>query len=222
MKCLFQNADIEGYSFSFQPIDSKMYLLLKNGQGLVVDPCINDELLGLLQKSKISSLTVLLTHEHYDHISGVNWLRDHFNCTIWCNEMCAQRILDPRLNLSQHFATLITMHGDPTWSCVNVEPYKCFSNHTFKNQINIVWQGITISMVETPGHSLGSSCYCLDGALLFSGDSLVDGFPTVTRLPGGNKEAFNTITIPFLKQLSPKTMVFPGHGNPASIKNWNL
>lgn len=75
MKCLFQIIDCELYSFSFDLIDSRMYLLISNDKALIIDPCVNTDALQLLKDKNIIDVIVLLTHEHYDHISGVNWVR---------------------------------------------------------------------------------------------------------------------------------------------------
>ena len=65
---------------------------------------------------------------------------------------------------------------------------------------------------ETPGHSKGSICIFLDEKVMFSGDTLVTGFNTIVRLPGGSKKDFYSITIPYLKQLDEDIVVYPGHG----------
>ena len=66
------------YTYDFYPIDSRMYVLLENEKALVIDPCISDDALRLLQENNVTEILVLLSHEHYDHISGVNWLRENF------------------------------------------------------------------------------------------------------------------------------------------------
>jgi hydroxyacylglutathione hydrolase len=80
VKYLFQIADHELHSFSFDPIDSRMYVLIAGNQALIIDPCVDAIALQLLKDINVKDVIVLPTHEHYDHISGVNWARENFRC----------------------------------------------------------------------------------------------------------------------------------------------
>ena len=63
-------------TYSFYPIDSNMYVILENKKALIIDPCVSEEAKEYLKSEQVKEILVLLTHEHYDHISGVNWLRE--------------------------------------------------------------------------------------------------------------------------------------------------
>ena len=63
------------YRLVYEPVASNMYAILKNKVALVLDPHQSDDLVVLFKKERIERVNILLTHEHYDHISGVNWLR---------------------------------------------------------------------------------------------------------------------------------------------------
>ena len=74
-------------SYSFYPIDAKMYLLVENHRAVILDPCVSEEAKEYLQSENVEEIIVLLTHEHYDHISGINWLRESFKRTkVICSE----------------------------------------------------------------------------------------------------------------------------------------
>ena len=80
------------YSVQMPVIDSNMYMLPTENSCLVVDPTVSTEAERILQESNVEKCVVLLTHEHYDHISGVNWLREKVKCEVVCSKICAQRI----------------------------------------------------------------------------------------------------------------------------------
>ena len=80
-----------------------MYLLISGREALVIDPCLSAAALQLLGDRRVTHATVIPTHEHYDHISGVNRLRDNLACTLIASAPCAIGISDPRLNASVHF-----------------------------------------------------------------------------------------------------------------------
>lgn len=204
------------YTYDFYPIDSRMYVLLENEKALIIDPCVSDDALRLLLENKITEILVLLSHEHYDHISGVNWLRENFPTVhVMCSSKCAAALPSPSNNLSNFWEILFVGKDKETQEYVrnmNIQPYSCEADSTFTGEKEMSWEGHSLFLKEAPGHSKGSICILLDGNILFSGDSLVTGYPTITRLPGGSKKDYREITLPYFQSLNPGIMVYPGHG----------
>lgn len=207
--------------FSFEPIDSRMYVWAEDGQAMIIDPCISEAAWEILEKEKVRNAQIILTHEHYDHISGVNWLRDKIDCQVICSENCARRLCDPQKNLSAYFNILFMNHTEEIKRQISELQAKCYSCHadvTFSVKKEISIGSIHLDLRETPGHSSGSICaYLSEQQILFSGDTLVNGTPTVTRLPGGSKKDFQRYTVPWLKKLPSNVIVFPGHGEIAIL-----
>ena len=54
-------------SYSFYPIDAKMYLLVENHRAVILDPCVSEEAKEYLQSENVEEIIVLLTHEHYNY-----------------------------------------------------------------------------------------------------------------------------------------------------------
>lgn len=204
------------YTYDFYPIDSRMYILLENKKALVIDPCISEEALQLLKENGVAELLVLLTHEHYDHISGVNWLRENFSSVeVLCSLKCAEALPNPSKNLSHFWEVLFVGKDEETQEYVrnmNIQSYSCEADRTFEGEYRMSWEGHSLWLKETPGHSPGSICIFLDGDRMFSGDSLVTGYSTILRLPGGKKKDFYSITVPFFETLDSEISVYPGHG----------
>ena len=67
-----------------------MYVIIENDNALIIDPHEDDEILKRLEN--IKNVTILLTHEHPDHISGVYWFQEKFNCKLICTKYCAEYI----------------------------------------------------------------------------------------------------------------------------------
>ncbi len=115
MKCSSPICDIEIHVFKFQPIDSCMYVLLLNEESvdsaIVIDPCKSKEAVDLLHDREISNLNIILTHEHYDHISGVNYLRNLFACSIISNKICAEMIKDPKKKTAPHIFEALFLYA---------------------------------------------------------------------------------------------------------------
>lgn len=75
---------------------------------------------------------------------------------------------------------------------------------------------VTAQVLHTPGHTPGSVCIALDGAVL-TGDTLFPGGPGATRL---DHSSFDTIIESIstkLFTLPGETIVFPGHGASTTI-----
>ena len=198
---------IERYQSPY--LASQMYIVKENNKAIIIDPFCLD--VTLLKKLTVEYL--FLTHEHYDHISGVNFLKKYFNCKVYCEEKCALRIQNPRYNMSAYFDILA---GIPEFQAYGnsmpcVEPYHCSADKVFFEDTSIYWQGHEIRLMKTPGHTAGSACYLIDNKYLFSGDTLFAELETETGFPTGSKKDFKNITLNKLRNISSDVIVLPGH-----------
>lgn len=197
-------------------LKSNMYLITENGHALLIDPCFDEGLINDLIKKEIIIDYFLLTHEHYDHISGVNLWKEYFPKTeVICGEICAQRIQNSRANSSRYFEAFCQIQ---TWAKdqkqIPGSEFVCHADRTFSNGDFVIWQGHKLFFKEAPGHSPGSMLIFLDGIILFSGDSLMRDHLAATRFPGGNTKIYNEQTLPFIMSLSENIKVYPGHMEP--------
>ncbi len=80
---------------------------------------------------------------------------------------------------------------------------------------------LQLRAIKTPGHTPGSVCFLLDKhRILFSGDTLFPGGPGATKFEGGDfPTIINSIENRLFKELSPETLVLPGHGSSTTIGN---
>lgn len=192
-------------------LSSNMYLLTEDNHGLIIDPYdgFHEEISAACNKID----HILLTHEHYDHISGANALRERCGCRIICSETCGQRIQNSTHNFSRYYEAYASLQtGEPVHEGVlPVEEYFTRADEVFSGQTVISWHGHELVLTETPGHSPGSICILVDGNLLFSGDTLLQGDVAVTRFPGGSRRQYEQTALPYLRGLAGDTTVYPGH-----------
>lgn len=214
MKCLYPIAEHPVYSFEMPVIASNMYLLPMEDSCLIVDPFVSGEAAKLLQEKDIKECLVLLTHEHLDHISGVNWLRSLYPCKVLCSEACGERITDPRKSGAAYFEALFFSHSQQEQKLIgdmmDLE-YACEADQTYSGEMEFQWQGLAIKLRETPGHSLGSQIISVNYRFFFTGDSLIPGQAVITRLPGGSKKDFKEKALPYLQSMPEDSVIFPGH-----------
>lgn len=214
------------YVYSMPVLDSRMYIMPNDQEdnspsALIIDPLVCEDALPVL--TGLSSATILLTHSHYDHISGINWLHTILPCTVLCSEICARKLTDPHKNLSAFSAALVMdKTGQEQKQCMEYFDleYACNADKTFPQETTFDFGSYHVELIYTPGHSDCSQCIRmttkkqgLSPIIVFTGDSLVNGHDVITRLPSGSKKDYREITKPFLDTLSDDTLIMPGHGD---------
>lgn len=211
--------------YSFYPIDSSMYIMLGTESALIIDPCVDENAYQLILQNSIKKAFILLTHEHFDHISGVNWWKGKLNCTVICTSACASNICDSRRNASLHYDVLfLFMSKEAQEEAIkqNIQPFTCEADKVFDDRLVLSWDNHLIVMASTPGHSPGSCCIMFDDEYCFTGDSLLQNMPTITRLPKGNRVQYKHTVEHYLKKLPANCIICPGHGEPFNVSEVNF
>ena len=141
---------------------------------------------------------VFLTHSHHDHIFGINDLMESYpDCTIYLSEAGVEVLASDKLNFSKYVGPVVSYKGE------NLITFE-------KNTEVELFPGVFLSTIPTPGHSLDSVTYKVDG-YLFTGDAYILGTPVVTKLRGGNrKQSSKSIEI-IQSLLNQGMMLCPGH-----------
>ena len=194
------------------PVTSNCFVLHEpnSNQCLIIDPGSDDNytLLDYLKQYELSPNTIILTHEHFDHIWGVVELSEHYTFELICNQVCANAIVNPKKNLS-------LFHDQVGFSILNKVITVEILNHEF------IWNGRQLKLIQTPGHSEGSISIQLD-EMLFCGDLLIQGEKTVTKLPGGSVTKLNETFKKLKSELSPETLIHSGHGESFPFKKYYI
>jgi glyoxylase-like metal-dependent hydrolase (beta-lactamase superfamily II) len=172
-------------------------------EAIVFDPADHGkEILDKLQAKGITPVAICLTHGHFDHILGVAKLKQLAHIEIYANEDEKELLGNESLNCSSHVGRLCTVTPD----------------HLLKDGETFTIAGITLQMIATPGHTVGSCCYyCKDAGILISGDTLFEGSVGRTDLPTGSMSALVRSIKEKLFQLPDDTVVYPGHGDSTTI-----
>ena len=67
------------HQFVWWAINSNTYVICGKESLLIVDPVDSEEFYQFVQKQPVQKALVLLTHGHYDHVSGLNKLRQIYS-----------------------------------------------------------------------------------------------------------------------------------------------
>ena len=193
-------------------MDSRTYLVSCDPYAdvVVIDPG-NADISGvtcILEHRHWSPMWIFLTHEHFDHIAGVNQLKLRYPCRLACLRACAQNITQPKQNMS-FFLDGVGFVCSPADCCYEDLKY------------SVPWHDYRIEFKCTPGHSPGSACVSV-GSYLFTGDTLIPGYATITKFPGGDKVALKKSVGWIMESFNDDTVICPGHGPIMSLGEMNV
>jgi glyoxylase-like metal-dependent hydrolase (beta-lactamase superfamily II) len=166
-------------------------------------PAERKELLDFLESMKLKPVGLVNTHCHFDHLMGVDFLRNEFSIPFGCHAEDAFWIplastqgrsfgIDlPEVQDADHFLT---------------EDQLC---HFGKSELRVI---------HVPGHSPGHVVfYSPEDHFLLAGDVLFYNSIGRFDLPGGNYTQLVENIRKKLLILPPETMVWSGHGAETSI-----
>lgn len=189
------------------PVQANCYLVMENHHALIIDPAdILPNLDEILNQNDCTLDAIVLTHAHFDHISGVDKIVNKFGCDVYLNPNEFDFLLDPDLNSSSAFYMDVTCNA-------NAKPLiEC------KNEI----AGFEVEAIYCPGHSIGSTVLKIEDCL-FTGDVLFQGSIGRMDLATGSVTSMKQ-SLKKLYQLDKDYKVYPGHGPTTSLsqeKKWN-
>ena len=177
---------------------SNSYLLTADGETAVaIDPA-QPRILEEAERKGLHVQYVLLTHGHFDHIGGCAALQG-----AGAKVGCLAR--EKQIALSD--ANMGGAFGFP------VPPFTV--DFTFEDGDVFELCGVKIEAIATPGHTAGSCCYLVEGAL-FTGDTLFAGDVGRCDLPTGSDAALAR-SLKKLAALEGERCVYAGHGADSTL-----
>lgn len=192
--------------FVVNPLDESTFIIYdETGETAVIDcgAFYIDEEKALVDYVAEKGLTLkyhLLTHSHFDHIFGANFL---------CNSFGLAPCMHKN-ELTTYDAATAQMHNlvSDAFTLITPPPGRLFDDHEV-----ITLGNHQLKVLPTPGHTMGGVCYyCAEENLLFSGDTLFYRSIGRTDLFGGNYEQLINSIKQELLVLPSETRVYPGHG----------
>lgn len=173
-----------------------------SGEASVIDPGGEAErIIAFLNEKKLKVKNIFLTHGHFDHILGVQQLKEATGARLVVHEADAVCLRDTHAAL---------------YNSLMPEPFRVAKpDILLKGGERTLVNGVEMLFVHTPGHSPGSMCLFMSN-VLFSGDTLFadtigrSDFPTSD--PAALAESLRN-----LYALNRDFVVYPGHGEPTSL-----
>ena len=218
---------IDIYRFVCQYLSSNLYVILSGSEAVVFDPCEDEELIELLKINKVEKAHILLSHEHYDHISGVFWLKEQIEADIYCQQEAAKALAIGRTRTPALISTVLANEdrkdGGHRYSDFKAKfkPYTIQSDSAFDKEDSFQIGELDFQVTSTPGHSPGGACYILNEDIIFTGDTLLQYDKIILRFSNSKKNVYEEITLPYLRSLKKTMIVLPGHGGPFILSETN-
>ena len=145
---------------------------------------------------------LLTTHYHYDHVSGLQYLKDNFGGIVAVHELDA-----PALESADGSRVLSHFFG--------AECPKVHVDWKLKEGDAIDLDGLKLEVIHTPGHTPGGICFYEPASkTLFSGDTVFDDGIGRTDFDGGSNRDLKRSVEKLVKLYDERGVgiVYPGHG----------
>lgn len=177
----------------------------KTKETMVIDPGGEAEkIIDMLNILEAKVKYIYLTHCHGDHMGALNEVKATKGGKILIHRFDAEGLNNQSINL--------------TWY-IGMEEIKLEADSRVDDKDTIHIGNLEFQIIHTPGHTKGgSSLYCKEQGLLFSGDTLFRGAWGRTDLPTSSLEEIMDSIIHKLMILPEETIVYPGHGKSTKIK----
>ncbi len=189
------------------PVQANSYLLIDNHHSIMIDPGdVYMNIDSVLEENQCDLEAILLTHAHFDHMGGVEWLSKKFDIPVYLNPSEFEFLANPTYNSSENF--MMDVYTD-------IKPLPIAEG---RNQIG----HFEVEAVFCPGHSIGSTVFKIQDCL-FTGDVLFQGSIGRTDLYSGS----SSMMYQSLKKLATLNFdypIYPGHGPSSTLfqeKKWN-
>ena len=172
-------------------------------EAFVVDPGVyNKRFEAALRAAGVEKLRyILLTHGHFDHISGVKALKEDFGGDVVIHREDAGCLYDKSKSLASKF--FFPQHDVTADVLVDDGQRLPFGEGE-------------IEVIHTPGHTKGSVCYTIEDIML-SGDTLFKSSIGRTDFPGGSFEEIKA-SLKKLAALEKNYTVYPGHAESTTLE----
>lgn len=181
------------------------YFVYPEGKSEVIlfDPADRgDYIYHSLKDKGFTVAAILLTHGHFDHIWGLEKLKELSGAKVYAYEEEKEVCENASVNVSKGAG----------------RPCEITADEYVKDGATISVAGMSCQLIATPGHTKGSCCYYFEEeGILISGDTLFQESVGRTDLPTGSMSALVRSVKEKLMVLPADVKVYPGHGESTTI-----
>lgn len=182
----------------------------ESGEGIVIDAGADaDRILKAVEELKLDIKLVVATHGHIDHVGAIKEVKEATGAQFAIHKEDVQTLSGGGGFFAALLATSVSTPPQP--------------EILLQDGDNVRADGLSFSVLHTPGHSPGGICL-LGYGVVFSGDTLF--YQSIGRFdfPGASGRQLLKSINDKLLTLPDDTIVYPGHGPETTIgdeRRWN-
>lgn len=194
----------------FNPIQENTYVIWDNTlEAAIIDAGNmgereNEKLAKFIEENKLKPVLALNTHGHFDHLLGVDFLRERYGVRFALSSKD-----DFLLKNASVSAELFGVKAGDLPAAIDTD----------LDGMESIWFGGTeLKIIPTPGHTPGHvSFYEPQSKVLFTGDTLFRESIGRTDLPGGDYSWIMRSIIDNILPLGDDVKIYPGHGDVSDL-----
>ncbi|MHB1440973.1 MAG: MBL fold metallo-hydrolase [Cuniculiplasma sp.] len=184
------------------PLMTDCYILSNSGECVIMDAGGNGEkIMEEIEKFDLKPKFIIATHGHFDHFLSAAYLQKNYDIPFYINAK------DRKLMTAPEFSPDRFIPGLKAEIPENIL--------TFEDGFKFSVGEHQLQIMETSGHTPGSSCIIGDGFIL-SGDTLFRLSIGRTDIGGNDDDMLRSLKM--ITQMKESTRIYPGHGEPSDIR----
>ena len=194
----------------FNPIQENTYLVWDETlEAAVIDAGNmgereNEILAKFISDNGLKPVLALNTHGHFDHLLGVNFLREKYGAKLAMSSKD-----DFLLKNASVSAELFGVRAGDLPEAIDID---------LEGQESISFGATTLKIISVPGHTPGHvAFYEPQSKVLFTGDTLFRESIGRTDLPGGDYSWIMRSIIDNILPLGDEVKIYPGHGDVSDL-----
>ena len=194
----------------FNPIQENTYVVWDETlEAVVIDAGNmgereNEILAKFISDNGLKPVLALNTHGHFDHLLGVNFLREKYGAKLAMSSKD-----DFLLKNASVSAELFGVRTGDLPEAIDID---------LEGQESISFGATTLKIISVPGHTPGHvAFYEPQSKVLFTGDTLFRESIGRTDLPGGDYSWIMRSIIDNILPLGDEVKIYPGHGDVSDL-----
>ncbi|MDP3683226.1 MAG: MBL fold metallo-hydrolase [Ignavibacteria bacterium] len=194
--------------FSTGPLGNSVVFLIdeESREAIVVDPSYEPEIaLDFINEQELKVKMILLTHGHFDHFAGVNYLN-------------SKLLKKPKMGMHRDDLELLRDGGGSKEFHMPVLPPDD-SDLFLEDKMELMLGDAAIQVRLAPGHTAGSVVFYIAAAkTAVCGDVIFYHSVGRTDMAGGSHERLIESIRKQVLTLPPETRLIPGHGEETTVR----
>jgi glyoxylase-like metal-dependent hydrolase (beta-lactamase superfamily II) len=201
--------------------------IIHHGEGseaFIIDPGYSHKkYLGVVRERGVRPEGILLTHHHHDHSGAADVLANELDIPVYLHRGDLP-YYKGRVDIPLDGGETLYLAGGGDAASGGGTPSPGGNaagggEPSRQSGADAAAEGEPLHVLHTPGHSAGGLCFYLpDSKVSFTGDTIFNVDLGYTHFPGGSEADMRASLINVVNKWGNDVTIYPGHGDPATMK----